>query len=196
MFDNTTSARERLKARIAELWARGLRVDDIAADCDVTRNVVVGLRKRMGLPERGSPIKTQHPRDGSIWTPERHAQIKAMVTAGASWAVIGKEIGCADTTARDYALARGWTKQPAAPVSRAPTQRREERGAPVAIPVRALASSGCRWPMWGDRERATHVYCEAPVIALIGEDGIARPCSYCREHRRKNVTKTVLRVAA
>jgi len=38
--------------------------------------------------------------------------------------------------------------------------------------------SGCRWPLWGKRERPTHLYCGAPVS--LRPDGAPRP--YCAAH--------------
>lgn len=50
-----TPQRIRLRERIAELWSAGLTASQIAERVGSTRNVVLGLRWRMGLPERDNP---------------------------------------------------------------------------------------------------------------------------------------------
>lgn len=49
------------------------------------------------------------------------------------------------------------------------------------IVVRRL-SSGCRWPLWDNREKATHRYCDKPVVP-------AWPWVYCAECRDKAFTQ-------
>lgn len=42
----------------------------------------------------------------------------------------------------------------------------------------------CQWPMWGDRERATGVFCGAKVRRKPGGE----PCVYCAEHAARAFT--------
>ena len=53
----------KLKARIAEMWAQELSTAEIGRRCNVTKNKVVGLSRRMGLPRRENPVKA---RDGKM----------------------------------------------------------------------------------------------------------------------------------
>jgi GcrA cell cycle regulator len=50
-----------IKAKIAELWALGETMGQIALATGVTKNAVVGHVHRMGLPGRPSPILFDHP---------------------------------------------------------------------------------------------------------------------------------------
>ena len=58
------------------------------------------------------------------------------------------------------------------------------RPLPPALPVASYqvaaraGFSGCRWPMWNDREKPTHRYCGAAVS--FRPDGAPRP--YCAAH--------------
>lgn len=57
--------------------------------------------------------------------------------------------------------------------------KRPEPAEPRALPVgRRIDMSGCRWPLWGNREAPTHEYC-GEAIATPG-----RP--YCAEHERRS----------
>ena len=42
--------------KLAVLWSQSLTANEIAAIMNKSRNAVLGMRNRMGLPERGSPI--------------------------------------------------------------------------------------------------------------------------------------------
>lgn len=45
-----------VKFKLAGLWAQGKSTDTIAKEMGISRNAVVGLRFRMGLESRPSPI--------------------------------------------------------------------------------------------------------------------------------------------
>lgn len=45
-----------IKQRLADLWETGLSTAKIGRHLGISKNAVVGLRTRMGLPARGSPI--------------------------------------------------------------------------------------------------------------------------------------------
>ncbi len=52
---------------------------------------------------------------------------------------------------------------------------------PKALPAhlpRDIRRGGCLWPLWGHRERATHLYCGEPIAT-----GCAFP--WCDKHRAK-----------
>jgi len=55
--------------------------------------------------------------------------------------------------------------------------------APPPIVPRVVAlgreQTGCKWPMWGSTERATHAYCDAP------RDGCG---PYCTEHHARSIS--------
>lgn len=44
--------------------------------------------------------------------------------------------------------------------------------------VEADAADLCCWPMWGDGEQPTHIYCDEPVAPYLQRRGV----SYCEQH--------------
>jgi GcrA cell cycle regulator len=52
-----TEHQERMRRRVAALWAEGFTMSEIARRLGVTKNVVSGLRWRMGLPNRPNPVR-------------------------------------------------------------------------------------------------------------------------------------------
>lgn len=169
-------------ARLRELWASGLSTALIGEAMKRTKNAVVGRAHRMDLPARGSPLS--RPGRQSAFTPEVQARALALRAQGFSNLQIAKQLGLGEETVR-HRLRVLCPPMPGAPrqVNRVIFHKR-----PIALPkpapvawapplVRVSTGRGCRWPMWGDADRPTHVYCDAPVI--FRADGV--PSSYCSE---------------
>jgi len=144
-------------ARLTELWAAGHSTITIGDMMGRTKNAVVGRARRLKLPARPSPIVREYTRKA------------------------GKVV-------REYA--RKGSPAPQRPSMRsaealARTVRAEKPvfAAPPPIVPRVVVSErergGCKWPMWGSTERATHVYCDAP------RDGCG---PYCAAHHAQAIS--------
>jgi GcrA cell cycle regulator len=62
---------EHMRRRVTALWAEGFTMSEIARRLGVTKNVVSGMRWRMGLPNRPSPVR-QDPRKHTRRSPVVH----------------------------------------------------------------------------------------------------------------------------
>ena len=56
-YDARAAWTEARVERLKELWLAGLSSAEIGRQLDVTKNMVIGKARRLGLPGRGSPIK-------------------------------------------------------------------------------------------------------------------------------------------
>lgn len=137
----------------------------------LTKNAVVGRVHRLGLPSRPSPIQLrgpEHPNSkGRAPRPMRAPRQTLAPTV----------VSPSPTQARGVsAPGPGTSSAPAADTSTAvlarvaPSEAAADRGTSFA----PRAARPCRFPLWGDKERPTHRYCDAPS----GRDGI-----YCAHHR-------------
>lgn len=138
------------------LWEGGLSTRKIGLRLGVSKNSVVGwaARNRHLFPPRPSPIasgaeRSTRPVAAVVRRPTHLQGAAAMARAQAANA-----------------------PQPA-PASTPPAPP----PAPPATVFRERRPGCCRWPMWGDRERPTHVYCEAPTVPGTWPEG------YCPRHQ-------------
>jgi hypothetical protein len=128
------------KARVIALLRQGGKsLSEIGRECGVTKNVVVGYRKR--LLDNGETLPT-------LAVP---ASLRAVAEArrGAPW-----------VWRRPAA---------AAPVSLPPPQPtgvvipfRAAAEPPHRLLPQHSRPRACRWPLWSNTERPTHRYCDAP----------------------------------
>lgn len=152
----------------AELTRRQLAGEPyavIAAAMGKTKNAVVGRAHRLGLPARPSPIQGAGGGAG-----KGAASVVTAAALGLSRAGAFSDRGRATNALRGATLV-------ALEVSPAPAAQREGQIIPaqvVALPPTSRTHK-CQWPMWGDDERPTMRFCEAPAVE-------ARP--YCPAHCR------------
>jgi DNA-directed RNA polymerase specialized sigma24 family protein len=119
-------------------------------------------------------------------------ELRRLHEAGMPLAEMARRFGVARSTVRDRLVRLKIVSAPGSSPRQEPGERKEDdlvEKDPVpdqGIVVRPsfdLASlvvpSGCRWPMWGDAERPTHVYCGKPVVRDRW------PGVYCEECRAK-----------
>lgn len=64
----------------------------------------------------------------------------------------------------------------------APVEAAASAPEPPAVVRRSPAPGGCCWPMWGNRERPTHLYCGAPASGRL---------RWCASHHRQGVSRRV-----
>jgi len=135
------------------------------------------------------------------WSPDRDELLRTMWDAGVSTSAIGVSLRCT----KNSVIGRARRLQLAArlsPIRRMaegePPKPRKSRAKaalarvaaprplkappqPKALPAhlpRDIRRGGCLWPLWGHRERATHLYCGEPIAT-----GCAFP--WCDKHRAK-----------
>jgi GcrA cell cycle regulator len=152
MFEWTEAKHAQLDA----LWAEGATTARIAEVLGTTKNAVVGKVRRRGLEGRPSPIKGRgegayYPRARPVLVgAPRDPYSKAGAMKGSTLAALGASVPAVAVR----------------PVIEAPPPR-------PAVVIPALSRRPCCWPLWGDKERPTHRYCEAPGVP--GK-------SYCAAH--------------
>jgi GcrA cell cycle regulator len=139
-------------------WANQLSTAKIGEKMGLTKNAVVGRAHRLELPTRPSPIL---PRVAT------RPAVKPKVTLPPALPTMNAK----PAPMRDSRPAMHGTAPPAPP--------------PTAF--QPIAARCCRWPLWNDKERPTHRYCEAPTT--FRRDGV--PDVYCAAHRAKSTARTV-----
>lgn len=193
--------------RLRALWAEGFSCAEIARRMALSKNAVVGRAHRMKLPARPSPIL---PRNPDAPRPMRSGGVRSPHARGAAALARAKE---STETLRAEAFRRhaqqGGGEMPTGPVAQpipAAAGIPARAGQPGAVdghdggvssltlpaaeePPRPRVFSppgarACRWPMWGNDERATHEFCGARVRQR--RDGT--PCVYCAAHAAKAFT--------
>lgn len=171
------------------MWMSGLSASRIGQAMGMTANAVVGRVHRLGLPQRGVPagLDGQRPVQDAL-TPAQRADIARMWESGLSSGEIARRMGEGWTRHRVQHLAESWglkraaaasgPRRVAAMASALVTRARAAPQPPAPPPPipRDLARGGCLWPLWGQNERPTHLYCGEPISA-----GCARP--WCDRHR-------------
>lgn len=126
---------EEREERFRQLWADGVPVTQIGLELGVSRNAVVGKRKRMDLPERGSPLM---PKGSGRRTYNRSPQPRPPQLPLPALASLA-----------------AWTRAPViAPVP--------VRIAPRRAQVAQRACGECQWPVSGTRR--AWVFCGAPCV--------------------------------
>jgi hypothetical protein len=171
------------------MWESGLSAGRIAEALGWTKSTVIGRVHRMGLAQRGLPPGLRGERIAQ-WaaTPEDREALAGLWFSGLSAREVARRMGEGWSHNRVSYLVGLW-KLPRSPaamparrvcnlVSRLATRASRER-APAAPPPpipRDLVRGGCLWPLWGLKERATHLDCGEPI-----SPGCARP--WCERHR-------------
>jgi GcrA cell cycle regulator len=173
-------------ALLRELWEAGATTGEIGRRLQRSTNSVIGRAHRLSLPRPASPIiraagvprpkpvrtdsaaalARAQKRSAAVAAPRPVTQIPAR--AGDPTAAVPQRTDREDVTSRGLA-----SLLPALPppVPRAP----------------AAGFSGCRWPLWGDKERPDHRFCGEP--ARRRPDGSR--CVYCAEHAARAFTRHI-----
>ncbi len=155
-------------ALLERLWAEGHTCGAIEARMGLSKGAVIGKAHRMRLPAREAPANIASPKS------------RGMVSRPA--ARDNRELPCSIQRAASPSRPRAATNSCGA----SPAVERQVFSQPARILPEAVAetspprvfSRACCFPMWRGKERATHVYCEAPVVE--GADG--KPRQYCAAH--------------
>lgn len=177
-------------AQLRALWEVGHTAGEIALKIERSRNSVIDRAHRLNLPRRASPI-IRSPGGPRPKTAPRIVQMKS-----AAALIQARE--------RATSPARSATPIPAKagdPTAAAPqrTDREDVTSRVLDSPVTALPPpvprvpaagfSGCRWPLWGDKERPDHRFCGEPP--RMRPDG--NRCVYCAEHAARAFTQRIER---
>ena len=134
------------QAKVRAFWAEGLSTAEIGRRMNVSKNAIIGMAHMLNLPSRGSPIgRTAGPRPARPALPPLASARRVQNTG-----TLPARAGTLPALARPVAVP---TPRISAPMPPAPER--------VALPLTAK----CRFPLWGDREKPTHKYCDAPAPA-------------------------------
>jgi hypothetical protein len=150
-------------ARFRVLWDEGHSLNVIGMQLMVSRSAVAGKRRRLGFPERPSPINLGGKRQRSSVPRPHH---KPTLPALASLATV-------------------------APIVLAPRKSKPPETVPTpTTPAPHVVSSGaCAWPMWGNNERVprdeSKRFCCAPVTCRRNPDGSVHWSPYCEQHHSR-----------
>jgi len=194
-------------ARLRALWDAGHSLIQIGVRMGRSKNSVVGRAHRLRLAPRPSPIvpkgTARAPRStgrfvrrNSAAALERARQITETARA-ATPGVYARQAG-GEGMSQSPPAGHLVPAQAGDPTAAVPAARGCEAvgldvssltspAAPASVPRVSLPreARGCRWPLWGDRERPDHRYCAAPVRRR--PDG--EPCVYCADHAARAYTR-------
>jgi GcrA cell cycle regulator len=140
------------------LWDEGHSISEIGRRMGVSKNSIVGKAHRLALPSRPDCIKRDgvrsphkilragkvtlpNPPMRSAASPDKPAEAQ-VATDGMPWPVAADQHAVANTQGQGGVAVAGDAS----------------RFLPPAIPS-PPASGKCRWPMWGNHERTTYIYC-------------------------------------
>ena len=196
-------------ARLRALWDAGHTLLQIGVRMGRSKNSVVGRAHRLRLTPRPSPIVPK----GAARAPRSTGRFVRGNSAAALERARQITETARAATPGVYARQAGWegisqgppaghpipaqAGDPTAAVSAARGCEAvgldvSSRTSPAALaspsaPRVSFARSerGCRWPLWGDKERPDHRYCAAPVRLKPGGE----PCVYCAEHAARAYTR-------
>jgi GcrA cell cycle regulator len=127
---------DHIKAGVRRLWPTGLSTVKIGRELNISKNAVVGIRQREGLPARPSPIK-----NGNHGRSIAGAQAVAVARAKSTFSQISGRNSSAE---RD--------------------RRAAIKPAPHAAPPPSSAT--CQYPLWADRpaDRLRPEFCGARAL--------------------------------
>lgn len=190
-------------ARLREMWAdESLSSAEIGRRMGRGKNSVVGRAHRLRLPSRASPITARltegrhaAKRPGRV-RQDGAAALRAALRNGAgarpqqiipaeAFRRHGHEAGGGRVSSSGDSFT-GPAVTPAAAAGAAGTAPAHlpPPAAPVARAAVLSGGAACRWPMWGSKERPTHVYCGEPP--RLRADGSR--CVYCACHAARAFT--------
>lgn len=183
---------------LRRLWDEGHSGAEIARRMNTTKNAVVGRAHRMQLPSRPSPIGLPKRELDDTQREQLAQMIGKGFTRDQAAAVlrVGRDVVSREAKRLGLGGAPHRGTRSAASLDRARECTAGVRAARAAAPVAQAVPAappflpprltkglpaggrGCRWPMWGDREKPTQVFCDAP--ACRGP--------YCAEHGARAFT--------
>ena len=176
------------EGRLRSLWAEGHSAQEIGRRMGVSKNAIVGKAHRLGLAERGSPIKGER----IDWT-TRDDALREMRANGMSAKTLADRIGVSQSMVHGRLHKLGIAEPPTPPLvtlrppqgeaSRAaPDRPRTTAGRPLVVgaaldvapapAVRVESGRGCCWPIGEPR---------TPGFRFCGKRAVfGRP--YCAGH--------------
>ncbi len=148
-------------------WATGAPTAEIGRRMGITKSAVIGKAHRMRLPAREAPANIAKQKSRGVVSRPAARSNRELPVAG-SRAASPSRPRAASISGVSSAVERRAFSQP-------------ERNLPGAVgetPPRRVFSRACCFPMWRDKDRPTHVYCEAPVA----ESADGKAMQYCAAH--------------
>lgn len=159
------------KDQLRALWAEGHSTAEIGRRLFVTKNAIVGMAHRMDLPSRPSPIRRDpdaRPSTRPLLRAGPHT-LPALPSINLTPPQVTRSIAPTERESRAIRAPRVTLEAVRVPppfnfqsaaINRrdAPTPRPES----VERPIVLLKNRRCQFPLWGDQERPTHVYCDEP----------------------------------
>jgi hypothetical protein len=197
------------KQRLTELWAQddgALSTGEIGRRMGFSKNAIVGKAHRLGLPSRPSPIiragapRPPRPRRAPPADPTLPPLPSAAAPAPIADAA-PQVVQLPETTVTWFGDRRPMREKPGRRIAiRGVTLAQLPSAVPAKVPAPAPVPAGprgdCRWPMWGDRERARDaeragrkLWCGEPVRLKRDANGDQVPCVYCAEHAKVAFTR-------
>lgn len=156
------------RGQLAQMIGKGFTRDQCAAVLRVGRDIVSREAKRLGLGG------ARHRGQDGAGVVLRARQASALAQREGGGAAEGSR-------ARGAAGGGGASLAPAAHAAPAAAVGAIPVVVPLAVRAAApIAPRGCRWPMWGNAEKPTHRYCDAPSCRG----------AYCAEHGARAFTAT------
>lgn len=160
-----------------ELWEQGFSGSEVGNRLGITKSSVISMGRRYGFTPRPSPINP-----GPILTEEEKREKER---------ARGRRRAEREKAARAERpkIVVNPTPPPPPPVMVIkpfnPPSPFSDRVYRLPTPVSSMpiaSAKGCCWPMWNDRERPTHVYCDAVPHKVIRGDGNTHVSSWCHHH--------------
>jgi GcrA cell cycle regulator len=134
----------------------------------ITKSAVIGKAHRLRLPAREAPANIAKQKSRGVVSRPAARSNRELPVAGSR----------AASPSRPRAAIPSGVLSSAVERLGASPKAENLPGAVAPIQPRRVFSRACCFPMWRGKERATHVYCEAPVVE--GADG--KPRQYCAAH--------------
>lgn len=168
---------------LRELWAAGVSCSRIGAGLSRSKNSIVGRAHRLNLPDRPSPIRRDpdaRPSARPLLRAGPHT-LPALPSINLTPPQVTRSIAPTERESRAIRAPRVTLEAVRLPppfnFQSAAINRRD---APTPRPERVeprivlLNNRRCQFPLWGDQERPTHVYCDEPCER-----------SWCETHHKR-----------
>jgi GcrA cell cycle regulator len=144
---------ERTRRRLAALWAEGFTMSEIGRRMGITKNAVSGLRWRMGLPQRPSPILS------NTRNARRKRKPGSSPLSSAVSTLPPLDPPPADDPPLPAAVLSAAVRKPKPPRRPKPPRAADQPNSPPHP-----APLACLWPL-NDGENKRWLFCEAPRAA-------------------------------
>lgn len=168
---------------LTALWNEGLPTSQIGYRLGVSKNAAIGRARRLRLAARPSPIG-QRPNGAPPREPKRKPGRPNRTEAQRAARIAARRAVPPANPIPAAQVAPSGDPAPVRPTGLLDVSSLLDLPRPVIPAGGSSAGRCCRWPMWGDKERPTNRYCDAPVSWR--RDGTPR--AYCAEHAARAFT--------